>query len=434
MTRNRAKLGPMDALDLLGLPTRLFKARCRIPRQIESVTHHGPEVRPHEAGSRSADVESVWRATESLYRSGLYPAIQLCIRRHGGIVLNRAIGHSHGNAPGVPREARKIPVSVDTPFVTLSASKAMTAMLIHKLDTDRVLHLDDRVCDYIPEFARHGKEGITIRQVLGHRAGIPNIPPRAFDLSILDRPDRIVEILSDLSLRWRPGRWLGYHAVTGGFVLGEVVRRATGQNLRTIMEKVVREPLGFRWMNYGVESKDVSAVAENAFTGLPVFPPFSTVLHNAFGMSFREAIEISNDPRFLTGIVPAANIVANAVELSAFFQCLLEEGSLGGTRVFEPRTVRHATQENSYWELDLTLGLPIRYGVGMMLGSSGVSLFGVDNEHAFGHIGFTNILAWADPDRALSVALLTSGKPCANIEIVRLFNVLGQVGRAFPKV
>jgi CubicO group peptidase (beta-lactamase class C family) len=138
--------------------------------------------------------------------------------------------------------------------------------------------------------------------------------------------------------------------------------------------------------------------------------------------------------RFPTSIIAAANVVTTAGELAAFYDCLLGEGRLGDVRVFDPRTVRHATSEQNYWELDLTLGLPIRYGLGFMLGSDGPSLFGWNNPRAFGHVGFTNVLSWADPQRRLAVALLTSGKPILGPHVVRLVQLMVEVGRAFPRV
>ena len=84
----------MDVLDLLLLPGRPFKTTCRVPRDLESVTDLGEEVRPGDVGAGSRAVERVWRAAEALYRTGLYPALQLCIRRDGGVVLHRAIGHA----------------------------------------------------------------------------------------------------------------------------------------------------------------------------------------------------------------------------------------------------------------------------------------------------------------------------------------------------
>jgi CubicO group peptidase (beta-lactamase class C family) len=148
----------------------------------------------------------------------------------------------------------------------------------------------------------------------------------------------------------------------------------------------------------------------------------------------REAVELSNDPRFLRGIVPSANIVSTAEELSAFYQCLLDGGELNGVRVFDPRTIHHATSEQSYREIDLTLGLPIRYGLGPMLGDDPIGLFGPKTGRAFGHIGFTNIWSWADPERALAVALLTSGKPVLSLHMIRLVQLIVEINRAFPRI
>ena len=107
----------------------------------------------------------------------------------------------------------------------------------------------------------------------------------------------------------------------------------------------------------------------NYFTGPPPLPPFSQLFQRALGVSFQEVVALSNDPRFFTAIIPAANVVATANDASRFYQLLLDGGELDGVRVFEARTVRRATTEQSYLELDLTLGLPFRYGMGFMLGA-----------------------------------------------------------------
>jgi CubicO group peptidase (beta-lactamase class C family) len=426
---------PLDPLvHLAGLPLRSLKRRCRVPSDLAAVTLRGVEAAPGDGGATRAEVERVWARAEALYRTGHYPALQICVRRHGAVLLDRAIGHAAGNGPADPPEAPKRPVTPDTPFCIYSASKAVTAMVVHKLDDQGVLHIDDRVSDYLPEFSHGGKGHITIAHVLCHRAGIPNIPAGAMDLELLGRPEEIVALLAEAPLLTRPGRRLAYHAVTGGFVIGEVVRRATGQDIRSILHKEVRDPLGLRWLSYGVAPEDVDAVARDDLTGIPPFPPFAQLFTRALGTSAARVIELARDPRFLTGIIPAGNVVANARDLCAFFECLRNEGELGGVRVFEPRTVRRATTEQSFWELDLTLGAPLRYGLGFMLGGRLLSLFGPDTSHAFGHLGFTNVVAWADPERALSAAILTSGKPFLNIEQVQLYRLLVAIGSEFRKV
>lgn len=384
-------------------------------------------------GATPDGVTRIWRAVERLYASGIHPAVQLCVRRHGRVLLDRAIGHASGNGPEDPPDAPKVLVMPDTPFCAMSASKAVTAMMVHLLDQENLIRLDDPIAEYIPEFAAHGKQWITIRHVLAHRAGIPNLPPQVMRLERLDDLDEVMDILCEAEPVSRAGRQLAYHAVTGGFVLGELVRRVTGRSIRQVLDDAIRRPLGFRWLSYGVAAADVPRVATNYVTGPPVVPPFSYLFRRGLGVGFHEAVTMSNDSRFLTGLVPSANVVATADEFSRFYQLLLDGGTLDGVHVFDPRTIRRATSEQSYLEFDFTLGLPFRYGLGFMLGAQWLSLYGPDTLHAFGHLGFTNVVCWADPERDVAAALMTSGKPFIYPELYYVFDVLRQIGLACPK-
>jgi CubicO group peptidase (beta-lactamase class C family) len=231
----------------------------------------------------------------------------------------------------------------------------------------------------------------------------------------------------------RAGGRLAYHAVTGGFLIGEIVRRVTGKNIRTVVEEEFCRRFGWRWMNFGVSRRDTNKVARSYYTGLPLVPPVSTIVRNILGMDFVEAVELSNDPRYLMGVLPAANLIATADELSQFYQMLMNGGELGGKRLFDARTVWRATSEQSYNELDFTLGVPLRYGMGFMLGGDYLSLYGYDSGHAFGHLGLTNIFAWADPQRHLSVAIMTSGKPVLYPEMHRGLALVYGIAAACPK-
>jgi CubicO group peptidase (beta-lactamase class C family) len=157
------------------------------------------------------------------------------------------------------------------------------------------------------------------------------------------------------------------------------------------------------------------------------------MLARALGRPLQKVVELSNDPRFLTGIVPSGNVLTTAEDLSAFLQCMLQEGELNGVRIFRPRTIRHALNEASYREVDLTLFIPLRYGLGPMLGDSPVGVFGPSTAQAFGHVGLSNVFPWADPEREISVAFLTTGKPIMSLHAVRLMQLLGRINRAFPK-
>jgi CubicO group peptidase (beta-lactamase class C family) len=406
---------------------------CHVPRALEPVTTRAAEVPGPDVGVAPGAVDRIWQAVERLYASGIHPAIQLCVRRHGAVVLDRAIGHADGNGPDDAPDGPKVLATPETPFTIFSAAKAVTAMLVHLLDQRDRIRLDDPVCEYVPEFGIRTKQWITIRHVLIHRAGLPSPPAAAMDLDHLDDPEGIVRLICDMKQTWRPGRQLAYHAVTGGFILGELVRRVTGKTIRALLDDEIRRPLGFRWLGYGVRHHEVGQVARNYFTGPPAAPPLSTLLRRALGVDFATVTAMSNDPRFLTGIVPSANIVATANELSRFYQLLLNGGTLDGVHVFDPRTIRRATSEQSYLEFDLTLGLPFRYGMGFMLGGEWLSLYGPDTQYAYGHLGFTNVVAWADPEREVAAALMTSGKPLVYPALWHLYDVLRQIGRACPK-
>jgi CubicO group peptidase (beta-lactamase class C family) len=407
----------------------------RVPRSLEEVTsvRAEAEVPARDLGLDPAALAYVWDAARSLYASGTHPAIALCVRHRGHVVLDRAIGYARGNSPDDPRDAPKTLATPDTPFCLLSASKPVTAMTMHLLDERNLLRMDDPVAEYIPEFACHGKETITFRHILAHRAGVPNPPADSLDPELLTEPERIVAILCEQQPLWRPGTRVAYHAVTTGFLLGEVVRRVTGKDIRTFLRETLLDPLGFRWMNYGVAPEDVSRVAVNAFTGPPPMPPVSTLFQRALGLPIQGVVEMSNDPRFLTSVFPSGNVVGTANEVSRFFELLRRGGELDGVRVFDRRTVQRATAEQSYLEPDFTLVLPFRYGMGFMLGAEWFSLYGPFTPYAFGHIGFTNIVGWADPERDVAAALLTSGKPLVYPQIYYVFEVLRRIGNAFPR-
>ncbi len=439
----RARLGPfwrrdkypssMTSISIPRLPVVPDPLRrIKLPKDLDAVSTWDAEEEPSSAGLEPKQIESIWNATRAVYRSGVHPGIAVCVRRHGKVVLDRSIGHASGNGPGESGPA--VLLSPQTPHCIFSASKAVTAMVVHLLDQQGALHIADRVADYIPEYSRHGKSAITIEHVLSHRAGVANIPGDAFDLDRAGDEEFILEILCDAKPTSRPGKSLAYHAVSGGFIMAEVVKRITGKTIREYLAEQILDPLGFRWTNYGVEDADVGAVARAYPSGAPTLPPLSNLLTRALGRPADEITEISNDPRFLTSIVPAGNTITTANELSRYFELLRRGGELDGKRIFEPRTLRRAISERSYLEVDFTLGFPSRYSCGFMLGARYLSLFGPDTELAFGHLGFTNILGWADPERALSVAIITSGKPILYPELPTFWNLMRTIGAAAPKV
>jgi len=389
------------------------------------------EVDPADVGMTHADVEAIWERAVGLYRSRTQPALALCVRHKGRVLLDRAIGHRRGNAPG-DVGVEKVAVTPDTPFCIFSTSKAVTAMLMHELDARDRLRLDDPVAEYIPEFAAHKKQWVTLRHLLTHRAGIPAVPERYDPLELAHDWDRVVQLLCEEKPVSAAGRRLAYHAITGGFILGEAAYRATGERVEDLLQRIVSRPLGVD-MAYGIAPERIDEVAENAYTGWPVPFPISRIIRRSLGLPMAAAVEASNDPRFLTSVIPSGNIITTADGLSRFFQLLLDEGVAGGEQVLDRRSVRRARVESTYFELDLTLGIPIRYGQGLMLGARPFSMYGPGTRQAFGHYGFINVIGWADPERDLAGALMTSGKPIVSDHLRALWGLLGAIARRVPR-
>ncbi len=411
----------------LGTKSRVFPTS-----EVTSREGH-PETPPQDVGLRGNATTVMWSAATRMYRTGLYPSIGLCVRRGGKVILDRAIGHTHGNGVDDARGTALQQARPSSLHNLFSASKMVTAMLIHLLDERRLIHLDDPVAEYIPEFGTHGKERISVRHVLTHRAGIPNIPPAKANPELLANPDEVLDLLCSAKPVWRPGRRFGYHALTGGFVLGEVLERVTGKSIQEFLLEEVSSKLGLSHFRYGVAEDDVGKVALNTFTGLPLLPPASTIFRKVIGLPCRKAIVASNSSAFLTSVVPAGNIVTTAEQASRFMEMLLRGGELDGVRIFEPRTVARAIAEQVYLELDATMGFPVRYSLGFMLGGPRVSISGRNSSRAFGHMGFTNVLMWADPERDVSACIMTNGKPVISPGSIRWLGLIGAIAKQCPR-
>jgi CubicO group peptidase (beta-lactamase class C family) len=408
--------------------------RIDVPRDLGAVTAVGDEHDPGSVGLSEQQLWRIWGAARSWYRSGVHPAIQLCIRRHGEVVLNRSIGHARGNGPADGRGVPKVLATPQTPFCVYSTSKGITAMLVHMLHERGELDIFDRITKYIPGYGAHGKERTTIAHVLAHRAGVPTIPKAMLDLDRAGDREFIVRTLSEAKPFTKPGTLLAYHALSGGFILGEIIERVTGKGIRDVLADEILDPLGFRWGNFGVAPDDVGQVGLAYATGPRLLPPLSNLVTRALAAPIADAVKLTNDPRFLTSVMPAASIVTTADELGRFFEIFRRGGELDGVRVMKPETVRRAVSQQARLELDLTLGLPVRYSYGLMLGAKLLSLYGRDTDLAFGHLGLINIVGWADPERAISVGLITTGKAIVYPELPRFYGLMQRIAAEIPKV
>jgi len=406
-----------------------------VPNDLAEVTDFNPseEVDPNEVGLTENDVKQIWEGVENYYRTGVHPAIAICIRRQGKIILKRTIGHSCGNIQGEPEDTRRVVMTTETPICQFSASKAITAMLIHHLAEKGKLHLSDPVCHYIPEFSKHGKGNVTIHHVLSHRSGFGIVPDNVTADVLFDQ-DEALKMICDMEPQYPAGHEASYHAITGGYVLHEILKRVTGKDIREYLRETIQEPLGFKYFNYGIEEDKIDTVAKSYFTGWPVTYPFTLIVRRSLGGPWDMAIEMANDPRFFTSIIPSANVIATVDEMSQFFQLMLNGGELNGVRIFDPLTIKRATIEAGKMQLDKSMVLlPMRYSAGMMLGSNPFGMFGPETKNAYGHWGFINSFSWADPDRDIAVSMLNTGKPFLSTHVYSHFDLLARISRHCKK-
>lgn len=404
--------------------------RIRVPADLDDVTAIGEE---DHSEIDSAAVERIWQAARHWYQAGMHPAIQLCIRRNGRVVLNRAIGHGWGNAPTDEPDAEKIPVTTGTPFCVYSAAKGITATVVHMLVEQGVFALDDRVCEYIPSYTSHGKDRTTIRHVLTHSAGVPFPTGPKPDLRRADDHQYAQEQLSKLRPLYPPGRMHMYHALTWGPLMREIVYAAAGKDIRDVLAAEILEPLNFRWTNFGVAPQDIPLVAPSHPTGKPLPPAIAAIFRKAIGGTVHEIIPYTNTPAFLSTVVPSSNTISTADELSRFAEIWRRGGELDGVRIMSAERMYGAVQECRRLRPDVAVGLmPARWGTGYMLGTERFGPFGRHAPQAFGNLGLANIAIWADPARGLAAGLISSGKPGKDPELKRYKVLMDTITAAIP--
>lgn len=396
-----------------------------VAAELDDITAVGPEEDAGPGGPSPAEIESIWDSVQAWYRLGATPAIQICLRRNGRVVLNRAIGHSRGNAPGDGPAAERVPVTTESPFCGFSTAKGVSAAVMFMLIEQGAFAFDDPVSDYIPEFAAHGKAAITIGHVLTHTAGVPFVtrPYRGHEM-VFDE-ELCLRGLVDLKPSYPAGRFRVYHALTSGLIQRLLVQRATGKRIKDHLAEQVLEPLGFRWTNLGVRPEDVDAVVPSVKTGPPPSKLASFIAGRALGGGFAsDAVNRESNRSFLTAELPSGNLVTTAAELSRFYEILARGGELDGVRIMRAETVRDAVRP-----------APRVPGVAGRVSRAGYELgghrskFGHDTSAHFGRSGFTTQYGWADPARGLSGAILTNGK--SSVDGERPWQLVAQISGAF---
>ncbi|MBE8475007.1 serine hydrolase domain-containing protein [Streptomyces justiciae] len=295
---------------------------------------------------------------------------------------------------GYADAGRSRPWERDTVTNVFSVTKTMTALSALVLVDRGELDLDAPVARYWPEFAAAGKDKVLVRHLLSHTAGLPDYDGPVAE--IYDWPS-VTARLAALAPQWEPGTAAGYHSLTQGFLVGEVVRRVTGRTLGTFFAEEVAGPLGADF-HIGVGPEDDHRVA------LAVPPPghdedYTASAPNADpepATATALRVRDANSIPWRRAEIPAANGYGNARSVALVQSVMACAGGIGAVRLLSPGGCERAWEEQFNGE-DRTLGMPMRWGLGY-------GLFGT----AYGWGGWGGSLVMLDPSARLAVAYVTN--------------------------
>ncbi|MFF9029337.1 serine hydrolase domain-containing protein [Streptomyces iakyrus] len=303
-----------------------------------------------------------------------------------------------------------------TAQVVRSATKGVAAAVPLLLHQRGQLDLDAPVGHYWPEFKARGKERVLVRHVLNHRAGLPVLDRPLTPQEALD-PLKGPEAVAAQAPVWEPGTDHGYHALTYGWLLDELVRRVTGQGTGQWLAAQVTGPLGLDlWLGLpeseaGRTGRVGRVEGAEPTGGLRARPKRSVTeaYEDPASLTRRAFAAISpfpdqNDPAYRASALPATNAMATADGLARFYATLIGD-TAGATRLFTPETVDLARAEESAGP-DRVLVVGTRFGLGYMLHGSASPFL---TPGSFGHPGRGGALGFADPETGIAFGYVTNG-------------------------
>ena len=320
------------------------------------------------------------------------PAVELAAHRGGHWQLEVWCRGEHVISAGAGGSA-------DVLFWLWSASKPFIALLVWQLAERGELDIDDPVARWWLEFGRRGKQDVMIRDVLQHRSGLPAGPGGRFaDAAFMADWRRSNHRLAAAPLQTPPGERAAYHYLSYGFILGEVVRRASGRELPELMSERIFAPLQMTDTHLGVP-------VDRARDAVPMRMP------GAIGAL---TTAVLNATRTRAAVIPAGGVSSTAADLARFYRAMLAGGELDGARVAEPGTIAQMCVPTSDdGRPDGLLHYPLRWAQGFQLGGPAlgwpaVEPFGrTSSPRTFGHNGSNVCTGYADPGNGLVVGYVS---------------------------
>ena len=357
----------------------------------------------------------------------------LCVYHRGEKVVDLWGGVA--TAQGEPWQASTLALSYST-------GKGVLALLIHRLVNAGLLHYDDPVCQYWPEFAANGKATVTLRHLLCHEAGLYSIRAVTDDAHDMLDWSAMVRRLAAARPEHPPGQTWGYHALTLGWLLGHLAERATGHSLAALMHDWVTAPLALDGCYFGLPELESHRCADLLKTARPPHPGTSPWrswwhetqkrgvhgLHQMIGFP-TESIAAGLEPQGIqhfdfnsaavrSACIPAANGIFTARSLARVYALFAEGGVWRGETLLHTRIIEQI-QRVHHRGMGRVIAIPLHW----RLGYHRVFSIGRQPTHAYGHFGYGGSGAWADPSRRLSLAMTVnrgSGTPMGDLRLPRL--------------
>jgi CubicO group peptidase (beta-lactamase class C family) len=366
--------------------------------------------------------DEVQTAIDQLVESGAEVGLQVAAYRHGELIVDAAAGTADS------RDGR--PVTADTLFHVTSTGKGLTSTVVHVLAEQGVLSYDLPVAQVWPEFGAHGKEKITLRHVLTHTAGVPALPVGTTIEDLCDW-QKMCATIADAIPWWTAGSTTGYHPQSFGYLVGEIVRRVTGQSISDVMRAEVAAPLQLTdELHFAVPESELPRVAHHEeppgsmewtadmLAAMAEQVPFFRVVDGwtAAPPAALPSAAFCNRIDVLTAEIPAGGVMTARAAARVYAGLL---GEVDGIRLISPSRLSEITRV-SISDTDEITGRQTSRGLGFEIGFQPP----LDSASVFGMAGSGGTAAYADTATGLSIAvaknLVTAGDYTSFVQVAEL--------------
>jgi CubicO group peptidase (beta-lactamase class C family) len=337
--------------------------------------------------------EGVREAFAAHFESGAEVGASFAIYKDGDYLVDLWAGHADG--------AKTKAWARDTLPNVWSTTKAVTALCVALLVERGQVSYDDKVVKYWPEFGAHGKDQLTVGQVLSHQAGLSTLRDPISTEDLYDSEGMAARMAAAEPL-WEPGTRSGYHAITFAYPAAELMRRITGKTLGQFFREEIAEPWKIDFY-IGLPESEEGRVAEMiaAPNSTAMDPTNMTDLQKLTFGNPTPAETLPNERAWRAAEIGSANGRGSASALAKLFGSVAAGGTADGVSLFSAQSLEALTKEQIFNE-DLVLGLPGSWGAGVLRNLGGL-LYG-PNDASFGHSGWGGSFAMSDPVAGLGMA------------------------------